>query len=662
MGLTKSKKYDLQGDKASHAKAGEILDGVSYFLLNEETIKAATAGKVIREQISKSSSAEEVNEIYQEIFNCGTINSFSNGVKSSVLLENYGAKILINTERSSSVKNGELHDSVLTSIEFGEGCGDVFDGNTVLAEMVDTPEGKFEQLKFYGSDGKLFASKTYSLDGMALSVAEAGWGKYALADVTLNATLGSRYDYFSGNWVGESAAEVFHGQVLESPNFDKVVDFGYAGRFNSSELMNPAAIGLFERIIPTTLAQTPFISKPSLLDILPQNGVSADLYKYTSGNVDINFGGSGSNVGAQGTYNPMTNTLKATIKVNGSKELCSFNIPQTPFPDRICFNVSAQTNVNIIAELSPDNVELHKLDGDIGGSLHTYYEAGSDAFGATAKAGLMVAVNPLDNSSGVKYTVTGEASVKVGGVEAVISTELLDREIDVAKNKAEEKVSDRENDDDSSDDSSDDDSDDDSENSPSDDHEEEITDNEKSDEEGCEINPNISGGSRTGPPPPIIPEGLIQAVTQKDPDKCGTEGSDTEEVTNDFEINPQSILQEIVQQNWGCGDDEILKYFFEEMNRRLNALVSDPLFSGNGWCGTSRLVEAVSNFDGLDDINLEEYGALNEVITAGTVSGISVHTSISNEPIYPGAIPPVNIDFTRVTQLGGSVPLTGGIQ
>lgn len=583
--LTPTQNEDrIYGDQEKSNAMISLLDSV---LGTEETFASATASKLVRNKIAKS-SPEQIEEIYKTLIDRQSVNSFLNNQEASIRHNFNGSIIDIQTVRNTAVDNGELVDSVLTIFDFGENC-DSFSDYKIISEMFENTSGKSEQLRFYNPDGSLLASKTYPLGSGSLSIAECGWSQFALADMSKGYVSSGQNSAFPTATIGDKLA------------------YATGGMGRPSMLMNPSALQLSSHILPhKTTYDIPFANnKPNVMDIAPQV-TGGNLMKYASGlSPDFSMSGTtngkGHGLGGGFKVNPSTLEASFELKETIGGEKCTFDLPATPVPDRICMNFEVGGKGTVNMRIEHGIPEVTSIDGSFEGSLGIKYEA----YVPSAKAGAEIKMSRTRSLAGdIQDKVEGEVYAEVSGIKLsksiVIHESKKNTSSTVTKEKAREA---REKEakkaiEEAAEEAAEEAIEEAAEEAAEEDAEEKTP--------GCGLNPAVDPNYQAEPPTSTdIPAGEYEPP-KPEVDPCGTSPEENPDDSPSTIVEPTVPGAQGTGEDWGCGDKEMIDFVMKEYAERNPQ--NDPWDpNGGGWCGsTGKLAEAISAFGSMNfDVKID---------------------------------------------------------
>ncbi|EGQ9832340.1 hypothetical protein [Vibrio vulnificus] len=408
-------------------KSDSIISKLEGMVVSDQSLVVASAAEKIRKDIAAVTSQAELHDIYSKLNDGGSIKSFLNGQVAQVNLSNkeLGVSLTIETVRNSRIEDGQLLESVLSRFDLS------MDGlnATIFSETINTGQGKFEQLKIFGEQGDLMSSKVYQLGDGDLSIAEAGWSQFALGDTMLN---------MNADFAGAGGSSLSFGDAM-SHSFGGMGDIG-------GKILDGRVFDDYSQIPGLDLSETPFVGQcvdnrtntytPHRLEPAERPGGrgssgSSDMFDFgwsdagVAGSYGVGFkkdhgGGYGHTLDFD--FNPETKHLDVKFSGSFSGEACTPDIPQTPFPDKVC--LSGELKGEATFAFDTDNMEY--VDGsDKGnyvGSAKVFYRAGTND--VNGETGVEVSVSSLVGGCGVDSKAEVYGSLTVGPYKGKVNKEI----------------------------------------------------------------------------------------------------------------------------------------------------------------------------------------------------------------------------------------------
>lgn len=588
-----NKIYAISGDQK---KASYLIEVIDAFLGFDGAIQVATATKIARKNIAES-TPDEIKSIYSAVSKSGGVNTLLNNQETVMELDLYGtSKMTISSKRASGSLEGKFVDKVITVYEFDNNFTD-FSDCKVVSEMIESVEGKYEQIRFYNPDGSLFASKSYEMGSMDLSISEIGWSQMALADITTNTYSDPGIKTPFGTLFSKRLVDDYPSMLADLNGYTELTsvalsDYGlYVNKsdkmlstFKLSKLMNPTYLRFYKNIVPSRLDETPFNIKTNDKIFFPQVSTSSKLEQYASGlTFDFEIGQTGKkglNSNLKMSFDAISQKIKIDVNKGFEGEFCTYDLPNTPIPDKLCGSMRIDGSASITLqyydkELSVRELIASKSEAAVG----MKYVTGYPEIGCGASTGISLSASRLKDSDTMQLQMKGDAQIECFGGKAHIEKDFVTTEISLPVNKdtpekEEEEEEEKEN-----------------LRKPNPEKEPEDPELERKPDKlpGCEVNPYFSDKPAKIPTDLDVPAEEYKAPKTK-LEPCGTLP----------EKDPNEIPKSdgIDNDRQGCGNE--VEADTEEVLKRLAEIkmTTDPMNGSKpGWCGTtSKLTEAVSAF------------------------------------------------------------------
>ncbi|PKF78787.1 hypothetical protein CW749_14725 [Vibrio sp. vnigr-6D03] len=433
----------------SSAVSDSILQSIEKIVVSEQSLKVASATENIRREIVGSSSHQEMLNVYDRLYEGGSINSFFNDQVGEINLhhQDSGTSLSIETVRNSYNENGVFADVIVSK----------FDVTTagisanVFSETLTTGQGKFERISVFGEQGGLLSTQTFQLGANDVSLGEAGWSQFSQGDFLLNSAVnqGGSTDFDSilsdsfGGLNVSSSNPITGGTTYGMGSYDGVTNrhalegiadspFGMnAGGFGGNSIYSSgpgiASNTNFENNTP--LVGVSSYSDQSPYPVAPDVSLSSLDFENTYG---VGIGASNDGIGTtlKFDYNSTTENLSVQFSGGFSGELC-VPIPQTPIPDKICISGEMKGDAKFNFGITGGNPTFNGAEGTVTGGAKMFYQAGEK--GANVAAGVEVSFG-AKNACNVE--IKGEVFLEgtLGPVNIKKTGEIDKGTIDLSKN------------------------------------------------------------------------------------------------------------------------------------------------------------------------------------------------------------------------------------